>query len=161
MTGSPKRRFLQKTADFRRFTPSPGNSSIWRAQETAEDRRFSQETADFRRLCSVTLGASPLARPYRTSQSCLYVEISRHSAFRGTFLEICFRTPGTSLKLLQKSALQCVRLCSVLLILHGRVSVGIGMVTNRVQLACAHVEHVPTMCMKGGRVQVVAFLWQD
>ena len=37
-------RFSQKTADFR---PSPGNSSIWRAQETAENRRFSQETADW------------------------------------------------------------------------------------------------------------------
>ena len=68
---SPKHRFSQKTADFRRFTPSPGNSSICRAQETAENRRFSQETADFRRrpagnrrLGSVTLGPSPLARPY-------------------------------------------------------------------------------------------------
>ena len=38
---SPKRR-LQKTADFCRFNPSPGNSSIWRAQETAA-------TTDFRR----------------------------------------------------------------------------------------------------------------
>ena len=55
--------FSQKTADFRRFTPSPGNSSIWRAQETTENRRFSQKTAGNRRLGSVTLGASPLARP--------------------------------------------------------------------------------------------------
>ena len=47
---SPKRRFSQKTADFRRFTPPPGNSSmIWRAQETAENRSFSQKTEDFRR----------------------------------------------------------------------------------------------------------------
>ena len=46
--------FAEKTADFRRFTPSPANSSIWRAQETAENRRFSQKTADW---------ASPLARP--------------------------------------------------------------------------------------------------
>ena len=61
---NPKRRFFsQKTADFR--ADSPGNSGIWRAQETAENRRFSrrfsphspgnssiwraQETADFRR----------------------------------------------------------------------------------------------------------------
>ena len=44
---SPKHRFSQKTADFRRFTLSLGNSSVWRAQETAEDRRFSQETEDF------------------------------------------------------------------------------------------------------------------
>ena len=29
MTESPKRRFSQKTADLRRFTPSPGNSSIF------------------------------------------------------------------------------------------------------------------------------------
>ena len=28
----------------RRFSPFPGNSSIWRAQETAENRRFSQKT---------------------------------------------------------------------------------------------------------------------
>ena len=42
---SPKRRFSQKTADFRRSTTSPENSSIWRAQETAENRRFSQKTA--------------------------------------------------------------------------------------------------------------------
>ena len=59
-------------AENRRFSQihpwNPGNSSIWRAQETAENRRFSQETEDFRaenrRLGSVTLGASPLARPY-------------------------------------------------------------------------------------------------
>ena len=38
---SPKRRLSQKTADFRRR-----NSSIWRAQETAENRRFSQKTAE-------------------------------------------------------------------------------------------------------------------
>ena len=60
---SPKRRFSQKTADFRRFAPSVGNSSIWRAQETAENRRFSQKTGN-RRLGSVTLGPSPLARPH-------------------------------------------------------------------------------------------------
>ena len=53
-----------QNADFRSFTPSPGNSSIWRAQETAENRRFSQKTAENRRLGSVTLGASPSARPY-------------------------------------------------------------------------------------------------
>ena len=46
---SPKRRFSQKTADFRRFAPFPGNSSIWRAQETAENSRFSQETEENRR----------------------------------------------------------------------------------------------------------------
>ena len=34
-------------SDFRRLTPSPGNSSIWRAQETAENCRFSQKTEDF------------------------------------------------------------------------------------------------------------------
>ena len=52
-----------QNADFRRFTPSPGNSSIWRAQIFAENRRFSQKTTGNRRLGSVTLGASPLARP--------------------------------------------------------------------------------------------------
>ena len=31
--------YSRKTADLRRFTPSPGNSSIWRAQETAAFRR--------------------------------------------------------------------------------------------------------------------------
>ena len=36
---SPKRRFSQKTADFRRFTPSPGNSSIWREREQKERER--------------------------------------------------------------------------------------------------------------------------
>ena len=67
----PKRRFSQKTAEFRRFTSSPGNSSISRTQETyrrkpqifAENRRFSQKTAGNRRLGSVTLNPSPLARP--------------------------------------------------------------------------------------------------
>ena len=39
--------FSQKTADFRRFTLSPGNSSIWRAQETADFPRKPQETADW------------------------------------------------------------------------------------------------------------------
>ena len=68
---SPKRRLSQNTADFRRFAPSPGNSSIWRAQETAENCRFSQKTEVFfsqktagnRRFGSVTLGPPPLARP--------------------------------------------------------------------------------------------------
>ena len=40
-----------------------------------------------------------------TLRSCLYL---------GNFLEVCFRTPGTSQKLLQKSALRCVQLLSVL-----------------------------------------------
>ena len=44
---NPKRRFSQKTADFRRFTPSPGSSSMRRAPKTAENRRFSQKPADF------------------------------------------------------------------------------------------------------------------
>ena len=34
--------------------------------------------------------------------------ITRHSPFWGNFLEVCFRTPGTSQKLLQKSALLTV-----------------------------------------------------
>ena len=54
-----QRRFLQKTADFRRFTCFPGNSSMWRAQETAEDRRFSQETKDFRRKPQETAAWAP------------------------------------------------------------------------------------------------------
>ena len=37
-----------QNADFRSFrTPSPGNSSIWSAQGTAENHRFSQKTEDF------------------------------------------------------------------------------------------------------------------
>ena len=36
-----------QNADFRRLTSSPGNSSIWRAQETAENRGFPQKTEDF------------------------------------------------------------------------------------------------------------------
>ena len=63
---NPKRRFSQKTADFRRFTPSLRNSSIWRAQEAAADfcrkpkifRRTPQETADW--------APSPLARPNKS-----------------------------------------------------------------------------------------------
>ena len=55
----------------------------------------------------------------QTSQKLpLYVEISICNAFWGNFLEVCFRTPGTCQKLLQKSALRCIRLCSVLTI-HG------------------------------------------
>ena len=44
-----------QNVDFRRkpqisqIHPFPGNSSIWRVQETAENRRFSQETADSRK----------------------------------------------------------------------------------------------------------------
>ena len=53
------RRFSQKTADIRRFTRSPGNSNIWRAQETAESRRFSQETEDFRRKPQETADCAP------------------------------------------------------------------------------------------------------
>ena len=33
-----------QNADFRRFTSSSGNPSIWRAQDTAENRRISQKT---------------------------------------------------------------------------------------------------------------------
>ena len=47
-------------------------------------------------------------------RSCLYMGISRQNAFRGNFLEVCFRIPRTSQKLLQKSALRCIRLLSVL-----------------------------------------------
>ena len=36
------------------------------------------------------------------------------NAFWGNFLEVCFRTPGTSQKLLQRSALRCILLLSVL-----------------------------------------------
>ena len=50
-----KRRFSQKTADFRRFTPSPGNSSIWRAQETADFRREPQIFAENRRKLQIGL----------------------------------------------------------------------------------------------------------
>ena len=50
---SPKRRFSQKTADFRGFTPSLKNSSVWRPSETAEI------FAGNCRLGSVTLGPSP------------------------------------------------------------------------------------------------------
>ena len=56
---SPKRRFSQKTADFRRFTPSPGHSSIWRAQETAESCGFSQNPEDFRRKPHETTDRAP------------------------------------------------------------------------------------------------------
>ena len=56
---SPKRRFSQKTADF---ADSPLLLEI-QALEGAGNRRFSQKTAGNRRLGSVTLGASPLARP--------------------------------------------------------------------------------------------------
>ena len=59
---SPKRRFRRKPqtfADFPRFTPSSGNSNIWRAQETAENRRFSQETEDFRRKPQETADWAP------------------------------------------------------------------------------------------------------
>ena len=60
---SPKCSFWRKTADFRRFTPE-----ILEVQAFGGRRRpqiFAQKTEDFRRLGSVTLGASPLARPYR------------------------------------------------------------------------------------------------
>ena len=49
-----------KTADFRRFTPSPGNSIIRRAQEPTEDRWFSQETTNFRRKPQETADWAPL-----------------------------------------------------------------------------------------------------
>ena len=51
--------FRRKTADIRRFTLSPGNSSMWRAQETAENRRFSQKTEDFRRKPQETADWAP------------------------------------------------------------------------------------------------------
>ena len=42
------------------------------------------------------------------------MEITRCSAFWDIFLEVCFRAPGTSQKLLQKSGLRFTRLLSVL-----------------------------------------------
>ena len=57
---SPKRTFSQKTTNFCRFAPSPGNSSVWRAQETAENRSFfSQRTEDFRRKLQETADWAP------------------------------------------------------------------------------------------------------
>ena len=47
---SPKHRFLQKTADFRRFTPSPGNEAFGgrrKPQKTADFCRKPQETGDW------------------------------------------------------------------------------------------------------------------
>ena len=41
------------------------------------------------------------------------MEITRRNLLWCNFLEVCFRTPGTSQKLLQKSALRCIRLLSV------------------------------------------------
>ena len=53
---SPKRRFSQKTADLQIHPFS------WKFKRL-EGAGFSQKTARNRRLGSVTLGASPLARP--------------------------------------------------------------------------------------------------
>ena len=52
---SPKRRFSQRTADFRRFAPSPGNSSIWRAQETADLRGKPKTFAENRKKPQIGL----------------------------------------------------------------------------------------------------------
>ena len=56
---SPKRRFSRKTQIF---ADSPLLLEF-KHLEGAGNRRFSQKTAGNRRLGSVTLGASPLARP--------------------------------------------------------------------------------------------------
>ena len=53
--------------------------------------------------------------------SCLDVEISRRIACWGNFLEVCFRTPGTSQKLLLEPALRYIRSFCVL---HPRVGCG-------------------------------------
>ena len=42
------------------------------------------------------------------------MEIITRNAFWGNFLEVCFRTPRSSRKLVQKSALRCIRPFSVL-----------------------------------------------
>ena len=52
---SPKRRFSQKTADFRRFTPSPENSSI-EPKIFAENRRKPQ--IGLHHLSSVTFSSA-------------------------------------------------------------------------------------------------------
>ena len=51
--------FAENRRDFRRFTTSPGNSRIWRAQETAENRRSSQKTEDFCRKPQETADWAP------------------------------------------------------------------------------------------------------
>ena len=60
----PKVTGQAQNADIRRFTPAPGNSSIWRAQETTENHRFSQKTKDFCSKGSVTLGPSQKVRRF-------------------------------------------------------------------------------------------------
>ena len=63
---STEHKFSQKTADFRRLSPSPGNTSIWRAQETADFRRKAQIFAEnrmkpqigLRHLRCVTFGSA-------------------------------------------------------------------------------------------------------
>ena len=65
---NPKRRFSQKTAGFRRFTPF----LFWITKETAENgrffaenRTFSQQTTGNRRLWSITLGPGAIRRTSR------------------------------------------------------------------------------------------------
>ena len=49
------------------------------------------------------------------------MEITRRNVFWGNFLEVCCRTAGTSQKLLQKSALRCIRLLFVLLLFESKL----------------------------------------
>ena len=85
------------------------------------------------------------------------MEISRRNAFQGNFLEVCFRTPGTSQKLLQKSALRCIRLFSVLKISSLKIH---GKLCGSVTLAfcfLAH-RHAVYQCLKNSDLPFLAFL---
>ena len=68
--------FLRKTADFLRFTPSPGASSTWRTQETAETHDFRKKPQNFAENCKkpqmgVRLLRSLVARPCEFSNRAI------------------------------------------------------------------------------------------
>ena len=68
--------------DFRRrVTPSPGNSSIWRAQKTTDSRRKPKILQ--KRQIFTDWGLSPSARPYSQSLIEFKLAISRCFTFGG------------------------------------------------------------------------------
>ena len=71
------RRFSQIHPFSWKFQHLEGAGNCRKPQIFAENRRFSQKTAGNRRLGSVTLGPSPLARPYCLKTLVLSVPLER------------------------------------------------------------------------------------
>ena len=107
------RRFSQIHVFSWKFQHLEGAGNRRKPQIFAENRRFLQKTAGNRRLGSVTLGASPLARPYQFYKKTpkLYSHPNHVSMFL-IFPHLCLFCPSLSffLCVFTSQSLNCTHL---------------------------------------------------